>query len=247
MAGILNGANVYKAQQRSADMDTKIENYAPLVKRIALHLKARLPASVELDDLIQSGMLGLMDAAAHFEDGHGATFETYATIRIRGAMIDEMRQSDWAPRSVHQNTRLISEAITKLSHRLGREPKDSEIAQELNVDLEKYRQMLVDSSTSQIVGIEDLGITDEVITGSDSHHDDKLFEVLATTEFKKALAKAISELPLKEQQVLSLYYDDELNLKEIGSVLDLSESRICQIMSQSMARLRSALKEWRQT
>ena len=104
MAGMLNGAKAYQAQQR-LDMNRLVESYAPLVKRIALHLKARLPACVEVDDLIQSGMIGLMDAASHYEDGHGAVFETYASIRIRGAMIDELRQSDWAPRSVHHNTK----------------------------------------------------------------------------------------------------------------------------------------------
>lgn len=244
MAGYINGARAYKVQQRT-DMVAKVEEYAPLVKRVALHLKARLPANVELDDLIQSGMIGLMDAVAHYEEGHGASFETYATIRIRGSMIDEMRQSDWAPRSVHQSSRLISEAIAKLSHKLGREPKDTEIAAELNVDLTRYQQMLLESSTSQIVGIEDLGVTDDVISDSRDHKQDKLFEMLATTEFKKSLALAISKLPEREQQVLSLYYDDELNLREIGEVLELSESRICQIMSQAMARLRAALKAWR--
>lgn len=241
---MLNGARAYRAYSRN-DIDTRVEQYAPLVKRIALHLKARLPASVELDDLIQSGMLGLMDALSHFEDGHGASFETYATIRIRGAMIDEMRQSDWAPRSVHQGTRQIADAVTRLQGRLGRQPTDTEIAAEMGVSIEKYRQMLLDSSTSQIIGIDDLGVTDDVISDSQDRRQDKLFELLATSEFKKALAKAIASLPQREQQVLSLYYDEELNLKEIGKVLDLSESRICQIMSQSMARLRSALRDWR--
>ncbi len=244
MALMNTGARAYQMQKRDA-LSAKVEQYAPLVKRIALHLKARLPASVELDDLIQAGMLGLMDAVSHFEEGHGAVFETYATIRVRGAMIDEMRHSSWAPRSVHQNTRLISEAMSALSHKLGREPKDSEIAAELKVSLEKYYQMLTDSSNSQIVGIDDLGIDDDVIGESSDHREDKLFNLLASAEFKKALAGAIARLPEREQQVLAFYYDEELNLREIGAVLDLSESRVCQIMSQAMARLRSMLKDWR--
>lgn len=243
MAGMVNGAKAYQAQVQ-VDMAQMVDKYAPLVKRIALHLKARLPASVELDDLIQSGMIGLMDAITHFEDGHGAVFETYASIRIRGAMIDEMRQSDWAPRSVHQNARSISSAITKLSHLLGREPKDTEIANELGVDLDKYNQMLLDSSSSQMIGIEDLGVTDDVIAEGSDNRKDMLFDVLATSKFKRSLAEAIKKLPEREQQVLALYYDEELNLKEIGQVLELSESRICQLMSQSMARLRSMLKDW---
>ncbi len=243
MAGVLNGARAYQAQSKQ-NMALIVEKYAPLVKRIALHLKARLPASVELDDLIQSGMIGLMDAVTHFEDGHGAVFETYASIRVRGAMIDEMRQSDWAPRSVHQNTRSIASAINKLQHSLGREPKDIEIANELGVELEKYNQMLVDSASSQMIGIEDLGVTDDVIGDDSDVHKDKLFDLLATSKFKVALAESIKNLPQREQQVLALYYDEELNLKEIGMVLELSESRICQLLSQSMARLRAMLKDW---
>lgn len=245
MAGTrAQGARAYLQAARN-NMATRVEQYAPLVKRVALHLKARLPASVELDDLIQSGMLGLMDALGHFEDGHGASFETYATIRIRGAMIDEMRRSDWAPRAVHQATRQIADVVASLQAELGRPPKDTEIAAKLDVPLEKYRQMLLDSSTSQIIGIEDLGVTDDVLAQNHDHHEDKLFEVLASSEFKKALATALSRLPQREQQVMALYYDEELNLREIGQVLDLSESRICQIMSQATARLRSSLKGWR--
>lgn len=244
MVNIKSGARVYQMQKKD-ERTLKIESYAPLVKRIALHLKARLPASVELDDLIQSGMIGLMDAVAHFEDGHGASFETYATIRIRGSMLDEMRSNDWAPRSVHQNSRLISEAISKLSHKLGHQPKDLEIAAELNISVDKYHQMLADTANSQIIGIEDLGVTDDVIGETPDHQEDKLFNLLASEEFKKSLALAITKLPEREQQVLALYYDEELNLKEIGLVLSLSESRVCQILSQSMARLRASLKDWR--
>ena len=180
MAGMLNGAKAYQAQQR-LDMNRLVESYAPLVKRIALHLKARLPACVEVDDLIQSGMIGLMDAASHYEDGHGAVFETYASIRIRGAMIDELRQSDWAPRSVHQNTRSISDAISRLSNKLGREPRDFEIANELGVDIDKYHQMLNDSSSSQMIGIEDLGVSADVIAEGGDNTKDKLFDTLATS------------------------------------------------------------------
>ena len=134
--------------------------------------------------------------------------------------------------------------MSKLSHELGREPKDTEIAAELGVDIDKYHQMLTDSSSSQMIGIEDLGVTDDVIAEGGDNTKDKLFETLATTKFKRALVEAIQKLPQREQQVLALYYDEELNLKEIGQVLDLSESRICQLLSQSMARLRSMLKDW---
>ena len=159
-------------------------------------------------------------------------------------MIDELRQSDWAPRSVHQNTRNISDAISRLSNKLGREPRDFEIANELGVDIDKYHQMLNDSSSSQMIGIEDLGVSADVIAEGGDNTKDKLFDSLATSKFKVSLVEAIKKLPEREQQVLSLYYDEELNLKEIGKVLDLSESRISQLISQSMARLRSMLKDW---
>ena len=142
------------------------------------------------------------------------------------------------------HTRSISQAINKLSHQLGREPRDIEIANELGVDLDKYNQMLFDSSSTQIIGIDDLGVTDDVIADGGDNTRDRLFETLASSSFKKSLAEAIKNLPEKEQQILALYYDEELNLKEIGKVLELSESRICQLMSQTMARLRSMLKDW---
>lgn len=156
-------------------------------------MKARLPACVEVDDLIQSGMIEFMDAASHYEDGHGAAFETYASIRIRGAMIDELRQSDWAPRSVHQNTRSISDAISRLSNKLGREPRDFEIANELGVDIDKYHQMLNDSSSSQMIGIEDLGVSADVIAEGGDNTKDKLFGYFATSKFKVSLVEAIKK------------------------------------------------------
>ncbi len=243
MANNLSGAKAYLAQKKDARY-LEIERLAPLVKRIALHLKARLPPSVELDDLIQSGMIGLMDAMQNYEEGHGAAFETYASIRIRGAMIDEMRSYDWAPRSVHRNSREISQAITVLSQRLGREPKDIEIAAELKVSVEKYHQMLVDSSTSQIIGIEDLGISNDVISEGGLLNEDRIFNTLAAEKFRSALVRAVTRLPEKEQQVLAFYYDEELNLREIGQIFEVSESRVCQILSQAMARLRSLLRDW---
>ncbi len=238
------GARAYVSVTQS-EMTEKVEKYAPLVKRIALHLKARLPANVEVDDLIQVGMIGLMDAINHYEQGHGASFETYASIRIRGSMIDELRALDWVPRSVYQNGKLISNAIHKLTVSLGRDPKETEIAQELGVSLNKYHQMLQDSVATQLIGFEDLGVTDDVISENiHNHNEDKPFAYLSSLEFKKALANSIKELPEREQLILSLYYTDELNLKEIGKVLGISESRACQLMSQSMGRLRSMLKDW---
>ncbi len=221
-----------------------VERHAPLVKRIAYHLLARLPASVLVDDLIQSGMIGLIEAAKNFDGSKGASFETFAGIRIRGSMLDEIRRGDWTPRSVHRNSRMIAEAIAELESQLGRDVKDSEVAEKLDISLDEYHHMLSDASSGRIIGIEDLGISDDVLVTANDKDDDHLYEQQATDAFQQALIKNISSLPEREAIVLSLYYNDELNLKEIGAVLDVSESRVSQIHSQALVRLRSRMQDW---
>ncbi|CAI3796421.1 MULTISPECIES: RNA polymerase sigma factor FliA [Rheinheimera] len=221
-----------------------VERHAPLVKRIAYHLLARLPASVLVDDLIQSGMIGLIEAAKNFDGSKGASFETFAGIRIRGSMLDEIRRGDWTPRSVHRNSRMIAEAISELESELGRDVKDSEVAEKLDISLDEYHHMLSDASSGRIIGIEDLGISDDVLVTANDKDDDHLYEQQATDAFQQALIKNISSLPEREAIVLSLYYNDELNLKEIGAVLDVSESRVSQIHSQALVRLRSRMQDW---
>lgn len=221
-----------------------VERHAPLVNRIAYHLLARLPASVQADDLIQSGMIGLIEAAKNFDGSKGASFETFAGIRIRGAMIDEIRRGDWTPRSVHRNARLIADTIAELEAELGRDVKDVEVAEKLDITLDEYHHMLSDVSSGRIIGIEDLGVTeDALVTADDSEHD-HLFEEQANDAFQQALIKNISSLPEREAIVLSLYYNDELNLKEIGEVLSVSESRVSQIHSQALVRLRARMQDW---
>ncbi|MCC5851271.1 MAG: RNA polymerase sigma factor FliA [Alkalimonas sp.] len=221
-----------------------IERHAPLVKRIAYHLLARLPASVQVDDLIQSGMIGLMEAAKNFDGSKGASFETFAGIRIRGAMLDEMRRGDWTPRSVHRNARLIAETIAELEAELGRDVKDVEVAEKLDISLDEYHHMLSDVSCGRILGIEDLGVTEDVLATADERETDQLFEHQANEAFQQSLIKTISNLPEREALVLSLYYNDELNLKEIGAVLNVSESRVSQIHSQALVRLKSRMQDW---
>lgn len=225
-------------------MQQLVEKHAPLVKRIAYHLLARLPASVQVDDLIQSGMIGLIEAAKNFDGSKGASFETFAGIRIRGAMLDEMRRGDWTPRSVHRNARLIAETIAELEAELGRDVKDVEVAEKLDITLDEYHHMLSDVSSGRIIGIEDLGISEDVLVTADDRQDDHLYEEQANDSFQQALIKNISSLPEREAIVLSLYYNDELNLKEIGAVLDVSESRVSQIHSQALVRLRSRMQDW---
>ena len=225
-------------------MQQMVERHAPLVKRIAYHLLARLPASVQADDLIQSGMIGLIEAAKNFDGSKGASFETFAGIRIRGAMLDEMRRGDWTPRSVHRNARLIADTIAELEAILGRDVKDTEVAEKLDISLDEYHHMLSDISSGRIIGIEDLGVSEDVLVTSDDTDTDHLYETSANEAFQQALASTISNLPEREALVLSLYYNDELNLKEIGAVLNVSESRISQIHSQALVRLKARMQDW---
>jgi RNA polymerase sigma factor for flagellar operon FliA len=221
-----------------------VEKHAVLVKRIAHHLAARLPDSVLIDDLIQAGMIGLLEAAKNFDGSKGASFETYAGIRIRGAMLDEIRKGDWTPRSVHRNTRMISEKISELESKLGRDVKDIEVAESLEVSLEQYHQMLNETNSGRILGLDDLGVSEDVIKVKSDVDEDGVYSGLEEISFKSSLVAAIKTLPEREALILSLYYDDELNLREIGEVLSVSESRVSQIHSQAMVRLRSRLKEW---
>ena len=231
------------AYQQQTDKAQLVERHAPLVKRIAHHMMARLPASVLVDDLIQAGMIGLLEAARNFDGSKGASFETFAGIRIRGAMLDEIRKGDWTPRSVHKNSRAITEAISQVEGETGRDARDADIAAKMNVSLDDYHQMLNEVNAGKLVGIEDLGVSEDVLSSDGGNHDTPL-EDLMQGAFQKALAHAITTLPEREAIVLSLYYDEELNLREIGEVLEVSESRVSQIHSQAMLKLKSRMKSW---
>jgi RNA polymerase sigma factor for flagellar operon FliA len=218
-----------------------IERHSELVKKIAYHLLARLPASVLVDDLVQSGMIGLLEAARNFDGNKGASFETFAGIRIRGAMLDEMRRGDWVPRSVHKNSRTIASAIADVEKRTGRNAKEAEVAEQLCVTLAEYQQMLHDVNCAKLVAYEDIpGAEDLFGTGSVNH--DATFNEVSENQFSNKLVAMIKQLPEREALVLSLYYDEELNLKEIGLVLDVSESRVSQIHSQALHRLKAKAK-----
>lgn len=225
--------------------DDFASRYAPLVKRIAHHLIARLPANVQLDDLLQAGMLGLIEARGNFDPTKGASFETFAGIRIRGAMIDEMRRGDWVPRSVHKNSRSIARAIQAIEQQTGRDARDTEVAAKLNVTVEDYRQMLMEVSSGQIMDFEGLGVTEDHFTEGLSNQTLTPLERIQKEDFRNSLSGAVASLPEREKLVLALYYDEELNFKEIGEVLGVSESRVSQINSQAMLRLQSRLKDWK--
>ena len=229
------------------DRETVIERYAPMVRRIASQLIAKLPANVDIDDLIQAGMIGLLDASTRYDSSQGAQFETFALQRVRGAMLDELRASDWMPRSVRRNQRRIETAIRDLEQRLQRAPSESEIAAHLKLTLEQYQQLLVDAKGAQLMYIDDLGPdgSEEGFLERNVPDTGALpLERVGDARFRKALAEAITRLPERERMVMGLYYQESLNLKEIGAVLGVTESRISQMHSQSVARLRSQLRDW---
>jgi RNA polymerase sigma factor FliA len=227
------------------DRENLVQQHAPLVRRIAHQLAAKLPASVEVDDLIQIGMIGLLDAISRYEDNHGAKFETYASQRIRGAMLDELREQDWLPRSLRSSMRKVESAISKVEQRVGRPATESEIAKEMGVKLTDYQETLRDGRGHQIVYFEDFqGEGDEHFLDRQevSTQRDPLGEML-DGELRSVLIDAIDALPERERTLMGLYYVEELTLKEIGQVLEVTESRVCQLRTQAVARLRTHLRE----
>jgi RNA polymerase sigma factor for flagellar operon FliA len=219
--------------------DALVMRHAELVKRIAYHLAGRLPPSVDVSDLIQAGMLGLLEAAAHYAADRGASFETYAGIRIRGAMIDALRKLDWAPRSVHRKARAAAAAIREIEKETGRDARDGEVAERLGLALEEYHAIVQDAASCRLASLDEAV---EAVTADDSDP----FREVAEEGFRQALARAIDALPEREKLVMSLYYSDGLNLKEIGAVLKVTESRVCQLHGQALVRLKARLAAWRE-
>ena len=239
---MLAGLAMYNEMNSDArPLDDIIVRYAPMVKRIGQHLLRRLPNSIQLEDLVQAGMIGLIEAVKNYDASKGASFETYAGIRIRGTMLDEVRRGDWVPRSVHRNARMISDKIRAIEHRTGRDARDYEVAQALEISVADYHQMLVDSSSCHLFALDDLVVNRENL--SEGHAltsaSSEPYARACTDSLKELLASLLKTLPKREQLVLALYYDEELNLKEIGEVMGVSESRISQIHSQAMIRLQA--------
>jgi RNA polymerase sigma factor FliA len=237
---------MYTAKGR-LDNNSLLAQYSPLVRRLAHQMIAKLPANVELDDLIQVGMIGLNDALGRFDAGQGVQFETFATQRIRGAMLDELRGSDWMSRGNRRQQRSIEAAVHKLEQKLGRAPAESEIAAEMGLALSDYQELLGKVRGTQLVYLEDMSGDDGDDDYLDRHVGDDEVNPLALLQdrrMREALVEAIKNLPEREQYVMSMYYEHDMNLKEIAAVLGVTESRVCQLHSQSIARLRVKLREW---
>ncbi|WP_101102676.1 RNA polymerase sigma factor FliA [Macromonas bipunctata] len=230
------------------DLNAQLRKYTPLVHKLAHHMMVKLPASVEVDDLIQVGMMGLSEALSRFEPSQGVQFETFASQRIRGAMLDELREGDWMSRSLRKQQKDIERAVQRLEQRLQRVPRESEIATELNLPLADYQELLGRVRGTQLVYLEDLAgqadgedhFLDRYLPGG-AEVDPEL--LLTGQRMREALVDAIEKLPEREQYVMSMYYEHDMNLKEIAAVLGVTESRVCQLHSQSIARLRARLRE----
>jgi len=229
------------------ERDAAIEKYGPLVRRVAAQMIAKLPANVELDDMVQAGMIGLVDALSRYQPDQGAQFETFAMQRIRGAMLDELREADWLPRSVRRNQRTIETAIRKLEQRHKRPPTEAEVAEVLEMPIEQYQHMLGEARGSQLVYLDEFSDQDaedgflerfRIDPGSDPSM------MLRDDRFRGALIEAVEDLPERERMVMGMYYEQEMNLKEIGAVLGVTESRVSQLHSQAVARLRVKLRGW---
>jgi len=232
----------HDAENRT-EVDRLVVTYAPLVKRLAYQMMSRLPASVEVEDLIQNGMMGLLDAINRFEDGMGAQFETYAVQRIRGAMLDGLREADWAPRSTRRDMRRIETAINALEQKNGRPPSESEIAGHLGLELAEYQQMLATARGHQLIYFDDFSSEDgeDFLERHFGQTDANPLVLLEDADAKAKLVEAIQKLPEREKMVMALYYDEDLNLREIGEILNVTESRVCQLHSQAVARLRAMM------
>jgi RNA polymerase sigma factor for flagellar operon FliA len=224
--------------------DELVTKYAPLVKRIAYHLKARLPATVVVDDLLQAGMIGLLEASRKYDADQGASFETYAGIRIRGAMLDELRRNDWAPKSVHRKIRDITEAIRSIENREGRDARDEEVIDKLGISKDEYFKTLQDISSHRVMSWDEIGIDEDAFGHALSENKSAVHDELEKQHFQARLSEAITSLPEREKMIVALYYESELNLREIGSVLNVSESRISQLLSQAHIRLRARMRDW---
>ncbi|VTY27167.1 RNA polymerase sigma factor FliA [Xylophilus ampelinus] len=228
------------------DREALIRQYVPLVQRLAHHMIAKLPPNVELDDLIQVGMIGLVDALSRFEESHGVQFETFATQRIRGAMLDELREGDWMSRGSRKSQKQIEQAMHRLEHRLGRTPLESEIAAELQMPLPEYQALLGRVRGTQLVYLEDIGASADDEEGFlDRHVADEEADpmsLLKDQRLRSALVAAIETLPERERYIMGMYYEQDMNLKEIAAVLGVTESRVCQLHSQSIARLRAKMR-----
>ena len=220
-----------------------LATYGVLVKKIALKIISKLPANIQLEDLTQVGMMALLEAAKNFDPDRGASFTTYAGIRIKGAIIDEVRREDWLPRSSHRNSKLLSEVSDYVAGKSGKEITAEEICLHLNISSEDYKKLESNKFNYKVYNFEDIGLNEDNIAYSSTEKD--LFSKVEHNMLRKAIDTSIKKLPTREQLVLILYYDKDMSLKQIGDLLFLTESRVCQIHSIAMKHLEKHMSAWR--
>lgn len=242
---MVNAHSAY-LQVKHGSRDQLVVQHAPLVKRLAYHLITRLPANVDVNDLIQVGMMGLLEAASHYLDDKGASFETFVTIRIRGAMLDEVRRQGWAPRSVTRKVREMASAIRLVENRSGREASGPDVAKQMGISLDAYHALLQDAGAMHLSSLDHMGDEEGGPLEVADPNARSPLSALLDNDFQHDLVRQIEALPEREKLVMALYYEQGMNLKEIGLVLEVSESRVCQLHSQAVVRLRSRLAEWRE-
>jgi RNA polymerase sigma factor for flagellar operon FliA len=239
-----SGVRAYSDLQPTQDLDALVRKHADLVKRIAYHLAGRLPPQVEVDDLIQAGMMGLLEAAQNYSSGRGASFETFAGIRIRGAMLDALRKLDWAPRSVHRKARAAATALREVEATRGSEASETDVAAHMGISVGEYQRIIQNALGCQLLRLNDSddgegSALDRLADDAPDPESSALGDSL-----RQAVIEAIQKLPERERLVLSLYYEQELNLKEIGAVLKVTESRVCQLHGQALLRVKAQLSDW---
>jgi RNA polymerase sigma factor for flagellar operon FliA len=245
-------AEYVKARSKSV-RDTLIENYLYLVKYVAGKMSMSVPPSVEIDDLVSSGVVGLMDAIEKYDPGRDTKFETYAVSRIRGAVVDDLRSLDWVPRSVRRKARLLEDAHSNLEGELHRPASDHEISEKLNISIDELRSITEEVASAGLLSLDDFvgnqdgEKTTRIIDLICAKKGDSPSASIEIEEMREALAKTILNLPEKERTVLALYYYEDMTLKEIGRTLGVSESRVSQIHTKAMLRLMGRLKSVRET
>jgi RNA polymerase sigma factor for flagellar operon FliA len=244
MALMSNYADVGSISYEAPNYDELMTEYAPFVKRVAYHMITRLPSNIQLEDIVQTGMIGLFEALKAYDMSKGASFETYARIRIQGAMIDEVRRCDWTPRSVYKKSRQISEAIRIIEGEQGRDAKDSEVAEQLQLSMDDYYGMVKDAAGCQLLSYEDIAAVGGCHDEYESSELNNPYTQLQEEDFKQGLVEKIKNLPEREKMIMSLYYDEEFNLREIGEILGITEGRVCQIHGQALLRLRARMTAW---
>lgn len=251
MKGLYNQIVETDAKEDFSKRDRLIVEYAPLVKYIAHRIAMRLPPQIEVDDLINSGILGLIDAIEKFDPSREVKFKTYAEIRIKGAILDELRAMDWIPRSIRKVINRLVDAYHELEQQLGRPARDEEIAEQLGLEIEEFYELLKQAAGVPLISLDGLLNHDEkkrsILSCLEDPKSANTFGILGLSEIKDVIVKAIDDLPEKEKQVISLYYYDELTMKEIGKVLDLTESRVSQIHTKAVLRLRVRIRNARNT